>query len=321
MPTALTFFSGAGGMCAGLAQAGFEIIGGNEWDPLIADIWDANHPGLKCDRRSILDIPIEDLPYADLYHFSPPCQMHSQGNPNRTTGTDDEDTAIAKKIANIIIYGRDPQWITLENVPAYQKSKSWRIILTALSIAGYSVDAKVINAYDYGNPQGRKRFIVRAGLQGVEPLVSNGEKTSWDDVLLCALLSSTRFTSLSKGQAKEFKLTQPSAGFYLAQRTGYSVKNGPQIIGVNKPCFTITAAMAHDGKKNKDGLPSFRSPATIVVVGDPWMAYEIRARGLAALQGFPDDWVWPGAESTAAKAIGNAVPVQLAKAIGLSLLA
>jgi DNA (cytosine-5)-methyltransferase 1 len=196
MPTALTFFSGAGGMCAGLAQAGFDIIGG--------DIWDANHPGLKCDRRSILDIPIEDWPYADLYHFSPPCQQHSQGNPNRTTGTDDEDTAIAKKIASIIIYARDPQWITLENVPAYQKSKSWRIILTALSIAGYSVEAKVVNAYDYGNPQKRERFIVRAGL--------------------------------------------------------------------------------------------------------------------AALQGFPDDWFWPGAESTAAKAIGNAVPVQLAKAIGLSLL-
>jgi site-specific DNA-cytosine methylase len=108
MTTALTFFSGAGGMCAGLAQAEFKIIGGNEWDPFIADIWDANHPGVKCDRRSILDIPIEDLSYADLYHFSPPCQMYSQSNPNRTTGTDDEDTEIAQRIAAIIIHGRIP---------------------------------------------------------------------------------------------------------------------------------------------------------------------------------------------------------------------
>jgi site-specific DNA-cytosine methylase len=67
MPTALTFFSGAGGMCAGLAQARFDIIGGNEWDPLIADIWDANHLGLKCDRRSILDIPIAELPLKKIY--------------------------------------------------------------------------------------------------------------------------------------------------------------------------------------------------------------------------------------------------------------
>jgi DNA (cytosine-5)-methyltransferase 1 len=316
MKTALTFFSGAGGMCAGLAQAGVEIIGGNEWDGPIADIWDANHPGLRCDRRSILDIPIEDLPYADLYHFSAPCQMHSQGNPNRVTGTDQEDTAIAQRIAAIIIYGKHPRWVTIENVPAYQRSKSWEIIHNALSFAGYQVEAQVVNAYDYGNPQGRKRFIARAGLQGFGQLMPSQKKLDWSDVLLA---KPKKVTTLSKGQYKEFNSTQPSYGFYLAQRTGYSVKNGPQIIEQNQPCFTITAAMAHDGKKNKDGLPSFRSPATVVQWGWQYFAWEIRASGLAALQGFPDDWQWPGAESIAAKAIGNAVPVQLAKAIGESL--
>jgi DNA (cytosine-5)-methyltransferase 1 len=316
MPTALTLFSGAGGMCAGLAQAGFEVIGGNEWDPLIADIWDANHFGLKCDRRSILDIPIKDLPYADLYHFSPPCQLHSQGNPNRTTGTDKEDTAIAQKIAAIIIHGLLPRWVTLENVPLYRKSKSCLIILTALSLAGYSVTWDVLNAYDFGCPQARKRFVLRASLRDLGPLVPDGEKTFWDDVLSNMPMERT---TLSKGQTKKFELTQPKPGFYLAQRTGYSVKNGPQVIGRDKPCFTITAAMAHDGKKNKNGLPSFRSPATAILWGKNCFAWELRARGLAALQGFPDNWVWPGAESTAAKAIGSAVPIQLAKAIGESL--
>jgi DNA (cytosine-5)-methyltransferase 1 len=207
--------------------------------------------------------------------------------------------------------------VTLENVPAYQRSKSWQIISTALSIAGYSVEAEIVNAYDFGNPQGRKRFIVRAGLRVVEPLAPVTQKTCWSDVLLPMHV---KMTTLSKGQAKEFELTQPTHGFYLAQRTGYSVKNGPQVIGVDRPCFTITAAMAHDGKKNKSGLPSFRSPATAILWGKYCTAWELRARELAALQGFPDNWVWPGAESTAAKSIGNAVPVQLAKAIGLSLL-
>lgn len=316
MTTALTFFSGAGGMCAGLAQAGFEIIGGNEWDGPIADIWDANHPGIKCDRRSILDIPIkDDLPYADLYHFSPPCQMHSQSNPNRKTGTDEEDTAIAEKIASIIIHGRLPRWVTLENVMAYQKSRSWHIIESALFVAGYRIATGVVNSYDYGNPQGRKRFIVRAGLRGFGPLMHNVQKTCWHNVLN----KSMKFTTLSKGQNKKISLIQPTYGFYLAQRTGYSVKNGPQIIGQGQPCFTITAAMAHDGKKNKDGLPSFRSPSTVILWGKYCTAWEVRARELAALQGFPDDWQWPGAESTAAIAIGNAVPIQLAKAIGVSL--
>jgi DNA (cytosine-5)-methyltransferase 1 len=319
MKTALTFFSGAGGMCAGLAQAGFEIIGGNEWDGPIADIWDANHHGLKCDRRSILDIPIEDLPYADLYHFSPPCKAHSQSNPNRRTGTDEEDTAIAEKIASIIIHGRIPRWVTLENVPMYRKSRSWHIIESALSVAGYRMATGVVNAHNFGNPQKRHRFIVRAGLQGFGPLMPNAKKTFWNDVLLSMPSNSLRATKLSKGQAKKFSLTQPLSGFYLAQRTGYSIKTGPQIFRAGQPCLTITSAMAHDGKKNKNGLPSFRSPVTIVVTGDLSTAWEVRARGLAALQGFPDDWQWAGAEVTAAIAIGNAVPVQLAKAIGESL--
>lgn len=320
MKTALTFFSGAGGMCAGLAQAGFEIIGGNEWDSPTADIWDANHSGLKCDRRSILDIPIEDLPYADLYHFSPPCQQHSQSNPNRKTGTDEEDTVIAQRIAEIIIHGKLPQWITLENVPLYWKSKSWNLIGLALSVAGYSVEAQVINACDYGAPQSRKRFIVRASLGKLGVLSPTLPRLGWDDVLLTMPISPMRLTTWSKGQAREFDKTNPPPGFYLAQRTGYSVKNGPQVIPAGQPCFTITAAMAHDGKKNKNGFPSFRSPVTIIDWAvSSYYAWEVRIRGLAALQGFPDDWEWPGAESTAAKAIGNAVSVQLAKAIGESL--
>lgn len=321
MLTALTFFSGAGGMCCGLAQLGFEIIGGNEWDNPIADIWDANH-AVKCDRRSILDIPITGLPYADLYHFSPPCQAHSQSNPNRTTGTPIEDTAIAQKIAAIIVNGSLPRWVTIENVPLYRNSSSWHIIESALSVAGYAVDAQVLNAADYGCPQSRKRFIARASLTGLRPLVPSGDRIGWD-VALLPKLERMRQTILSKGQSRKFLQTNPSQGLYLAQRTGYSVKSGPQIFAVGQPSLTVTAAMAHDGKLRKDGFPAFRSPLTIIDWSgsiNAYKAWEIRAEGMAALQGFPDHCQWPGVESIAAKAIGNAVPVQLAKAIGLSLI-
>jgi DNA (cytosine-5)-methyltransferase 1 len=318
MQTALTFFSGAGGMCAGLAQVGFEIIGGNEWDAPIADIWDANH-SVKCDRRSILDIPVAELPYADLYHFSSPCQAYSQANSKRPPV---EDTAIAEKIAAIITHGLLPRWVTIENVPLYRNSQSWDIIATALSVAGYSVEWEVLNAYDFGSPQSRKRFIARASLCGLGPLIPSEEKIGWD-IALAPTVNSLRQTNFSRGQGREFLKTNPKAGLYLAQRTGYSVKNGPQLIPRGQPSWTITAAMAHDGKKNKEGFPSFRSPATIIDWQNSrisWKAWEVRSLGLAALQGFPGNWLWPGAESTAAKAIGNAVPIQLARAIGLSFM-
>jgi DNA (cytosine-5)-methyltransferase 1 len=43
-------------------------------------------------------------------------------------------------------------------------------------------------------------------------------------------------------------------------------------------------------------------------------------RELARLQGFPDGYQWPGKPGIAAKAIGNAVPVQLSRAIRESFI-
>jgi DNA (cytosine-5)-methyltransferase 1 len=309
-PTAFTFFSGAGGACTGLSQAGFTIVGGNEYDEQIADIWRANHDA-PLDTRSILDLPLVDIPDADLYWYSAPCQPHSIANSKRTTGTDSEDTAIAQQCA-AIISAKIPRWVAIENVPGYAKSKSFALILESLIGNGYSVDQAVIKACDHGNAQSRVRLIVRAWRNGNRGSHLKPQPFSGWWRHLADLLPTMEPTLPSCGQSR--KIWNLPDDIYLAQRTGCS-KDGHQFKAHNEPCFTITASM---GKDDRD---SFRSPATIVIKqGEKVLAYKCGIRELARLQGFPDGYRWPGKAGISAKGIGNAVPVSLARAIGESFI-
>jgi DNA (cytosine-5)-methyltransferase 1 len=308
-PTALTFFTGSGGACAGLTQAGFTVTGGNEYDKQIADIWKANHSA-PLDPRSILDIDPVTLPDADLYWFSPPCQKHSICNPNRVTGTDDEDTAIAGQVAAIIT-AKKPRWIAIENVPPYAKSKSFALIWAALAYCNYSFTEAVLRACDYGNAQSRRRLIVRA-CRGADPSPIKPTPFHGWWPHLADLLPTMEPTDLSHGQEK--KVWGLADGIYLAQRTGCS-KDGHQFRAAHEPSFTITASMGRDDRDN------FRSPATIIIKqGGRVLAYKCGIRELARLQGFPDGYQWPGKAGVAAKAIGNAVPISLALSIGKSFI-
>ncbi|WP_392476461.1 DNA cytosine methyltransferase [Nostoc sp. C110] len=51
---------------------------------------------------------------------------------------------------------------TLENVPRYQNSQSFSIILNALEQEGYTVDYSVVNMADFGLPQARRRLVLVA---------------------------------------------------------------------------------------------------------------------------------------------------------------
>jgi site-specific DNA-cytosine methylase len=110
--------------------------------------------------------------------------------------------------------------------------------------------------------------------------------------------------------------TRQVSRIVLVQLTGYR-QSGPAVESQHEPVFTITASMAHDGKCNKSGFPSVRSPATICAGGEVLRADE---RCLARWQGFPDSYRWGLIKSVNCRGIGNAVAVPVARAIGLALL-
>ena len=75
-------------------------------------------------------------------------------------------------------------------------------------------------------------------------------------------------------------------------------------ISWDEPCLTLTCSPAQ--KQTERCHPDGTRPFTV--------------REYARIQSFPDDWQFEGSVSQQYKQIGNAVPVELAKAIGLSLI-
>lgn len=348
-PTAATFFCGVGGACAGLKESGFEVVWGNQYQPtemerLIGSIWQLNHPRATLDRRSLLEIPIDELPVADLFWCSPPCPEFSVAKANRTGGTKDEDTSLAQAIVNAITH-RLPRWVALENVEGYLRSASWRLIAASLAALGYRGEARVLNAADYGAATSRDRLIGVWGRDAIASLPNPTHTKERGEVGQCSLfgpplrpwvgweaaiahlIPSMPATTLAMGQVQPVAIALAQGkGPLLVQRNGYGVA-GPQIKEATEPCWTLTASQPCDGKPAPaTGLPSFRSPLTAVYDGQPLHCDHLV---MAAIMGFPPDYQWGddglvprSARSrgnvVAARGCGNAVAVELAKAIGLS---
>lgn len=73
----VSFFAGAGGLDLGFQQAGFNVIWANEYDKEIWETYENNHPNTILDKRSIVDIPENEVPDCDGIIGGPPCQSWS----------------------------------------------------------------------------------------------------------------------------------------------------------------------------------------------------------------------------------------------------
>lgn len=182
MKTYASIFSGGDLVGVGAEDAGYTTIWGVEYIPEIAQVARVNghnvitasifdfepsyERGVRVMRRvrggygrTILRVP-------DLFHASPPCPNFSVA---KQGGVETElDIALAEKVAEFITVLRPPT-LTIENVQAYIKSKSYRIIMRAIENAGHMYDAQILNAADFGVPQSRRRLFVRAVLGGMVP--------------------------------------------------------------------------------------------------------------------------------------------------------
>jgi DNA (cytosine-5)-methyltransferase 1 len=79
----VTFFAGAGGLDLGFSKAGFDVIWANEYDKSIWETYEKNHKGVYLDKRSITDVPTNEVPDCDGIIGGPPCQSWSEAGAMR----------------------------------------------------------------------------------------------------------------------------------------------------------------------------------------------------------------------------------------------
>ncbi len=307
-----SLFSGCGGADAGMAMAGFKPVFGLEYDPAIAGLFQLNHPAeLLC--SDILKVNL--IPSVELLWVSPPCPSFSIAN--RKRGETANDIALASHIAMLMV-GANPQHIAIENVPGYAQSHSFGVLHTALVLAGYQVDSAIYNAANYGVPQKRRRLIVRASRgnwgavipthsQDIEQLGLFGSQKPWQTWLEAIEDIQLEAGGLTENQRKAIGAIAPQN--LLIERTGY---RGKPKFWQAEPAPTIRSHIHYDGKG------CFRTAYNILRSGGQCLKANIQC--LAAWQSFPINYKWGDCKTTAAKAIGNAVPPLLAEAIARSFL-
>jgi len=149
-----------GGVSKGLEDAGFKVLKGYDMWENALKTHKQNLQNIDVENIDITKLEIEDIPDADLYHFSPPCQSFSTSG-KKEGAKSDKGQLIYETVR--ILKGKNPKAFTFENVKGLTLKNNRSDFDKLISIyenIGYVCSWKVINAYDYGVVQSRERLIL-----------------------------------------------------------------------------------------------------------------------------------------------------------------
>jgi DNA (cytosine-5)-methyltransferase 1 len=183
MFSALSLFSGAGGMDIGIRRAGFEILACIEIDPhcceTLRDAIEREHAKTMLFERDIRQVEpsqiMEDLGLQagelDLLFGGSPCQSFSQAG--KRTSLDDERGLL---LFEFIRFAKElkPKVILMEQVKGLLKAPDrsgnlggvCKVLSDRLDELGYRLSIQTINSANYGVAQVRERVFIVATKQG-----------------------------------------------------------------------------------------------------------------------------------------------------------
>lgn len=172
----ISLFSGAGGMDLGFINGGFEIVWANDFFEDAVNSYRKNI-GKHILHGDITKISSADIPDgADVIIGGFPCQGFSVANTKRSM--EDKRNFLYKEMLRVIA-DKKPKFFVAENVKgllSLERGKVFEMIKSDFEnlqdsegkIIGYKVDARILNASEYGVPQSRERVVIIGNRIGVE---------------------------------------------------------------------------------------------------------------------------------------------------------
>ena len=157
-------FAGVGGLSQGFISKGFEIEFAIEHNKQIAKSYQLNHPTTTVYDEDISVMDLKELKSIhstiDVIIGGPLCQGLSQKG-KRMSIDDDRNFLFKKFVETVEIF--KPKYFVLENVPNILTTANGFFkdeIIKGFEELGYVVNAKTLNAADFGVPQNRKRAFL-----------------------------------------------------------------------------------------------------------------------------------------------------------------
>lgn len=189
--TAAEFFAGIGLVRLALERQGWRVNFANDIDPGKCEIYEANFEADDFVLGDIHDLDAEELPRADLFTASFPCNDLSIAG--AWAGLGGKQSSAFWGLINILekLADRRPPLVMLENVVGFLQSNQggdFETALLALNKLGYAVDALILNASRW-TPQSRARLFVIASQQSevllpVAPVVTDSRPKALVDFMV-----------------------------------------------------------------------------------------------------------------------------------------
>ena len=236
----------------------------------------------------LLDINnIKQLPSVDLITAGFPCQPFSIAG--KRLGIEDERAKVIFSMLDII-HNNKPKFIILENVKNFINTETFHFIIHDLREIGYNLQIFSLNTKDFTNlPQNRERLFILGStipdfnLDSPQPII---EQLGLSDILE----DNVDIKYYYNNDLLNKFVTKPNT-FYQLRRT-YVRENKSGV------CPTLTANMGTGG----NNVPIIKTNNGI---------RKLTPRECARLQGLPDSFKLPLADTHSYKQIGNMVTVPL----------
>lgn len=336
---AIDLFCGIGGLTKGLSLAGLDVVAGYDIDESCRFAYEENN-GAQFFCEDIVNIEATNL--KGLYPENcikvlagcAPCQPFSRYSSRyRKEGHKDDKWRLLYSFERLVIEA-NPDIVAMENVPNLSREKVFFDFVKTLEKEGFFVSYDVVYCPDYGVPQHRKRLVLLASKLGPinlmkpfyapEDYVTVREAIAHLPEIKAGETSSNdplhKSTSLSPVNLERIKQSVPGGTWrdwdeklILECHRKETGRTFPSVYGRmewDKPSPTITTQFYGYGNGR---------------FGHPEQNRAISLREGAILQSFPDDYIFidkdhPAKNRELGTHIGNAVPVELGRAIGLSIL-
>ncbi len=323
----LELFAGAGGLAIGLEQSGIKCTALNEIDKWACKTLRENRP-----KWNVLEGDIKEFSFTsfkdevEIVTGGFPCQAFSYAG--KKLGLEDargtlfyEFARVVKEVNPLICVGEN-----VKGLLSHDKGKTLQGMISILDEIGYNVvPVQVLKAINYNVPQKRERLILVGIRKDIDVKyeyptpynviynlsdalkkgelydkdVPKSEGSKYPDhkkQILDLIPPKGYWRDLPLDIQKEYM----GKSFYLGGgKTGMARR-----IGWDEPSLTLTCSPAQ--KQTERCHPDETRPFTV--------------REYARIQTFPDEWKFAGSISQQYKQIGNAVPCNLGKELGYSII-
>lgn len=320
----IDLFAGIGGIRLGFDRAfnnDIETVFVCEWDENAQKTYRANFEDDFAIAGDITKIDEKDIPSFDICLAGFPCQAFSMAG--KRQGFEDNYKGLCRgtlfmDVARICEY-HQPKVIFCENVKGliiHDKGRTLQIIKKTFADLGYKVftnNDKTLNSKDFGVPQNRERIYIVAFRddiapdkfefpQGTDDTKRIKDIIEENPVSAKYYLSDVYLDTLRKHKARHMSRGN---GF------GYEIRDWNDVAGA-----IVCGGMGRErnlvvDKRQKDLTPTTHIKGSINKEG----VRKMTPREWARLQGFPDDFEFPLADTHIYKQLGNSVTVNVIEAI------